>query len=56
MAVGMVARGVTVPNESLRTMAMGTGALPQLGHQGEELVVIEGKEMGELDLHLGILP
>lgn len=45
-----------MPNKSLRTLAMGTGLLPELDHQTEELVVIEREEMGKLDLHLGILP
>ena len=56
MAVGAVSRGVTVPNESLRTLAMGTGALPELDDQAKESVVIEGEEVSKLESHSGILP
>ncbi len=35
---------------------MGAGALSEFDDQTEELVMIEGKKMGKLESHAGILP
>ena len=40
-----------MPNESVGRLAMGTGTLPEFGHQIKKFVVIKREKMGEFELH-----
>jgi hypothetical protein len=55
MSVGAVSRGVAVPNECLRALAIRAGLLSEFADQAKELVVIEGKKVGKLESHSTIL-
>jgi hypothetical protein len=55
VAVGVVSRGISVTNQRLRTLAVGTWLLPDFSHEAEKLVMTEGQEMGEFKAHAGII-
>ena len=51
----MVAGRVSMTNQRLRTLAVGTRLLPDFSHEAEKLVMTEGQEMGEFKAHAGII-
>jgi hypothetical protein len=56
MAVGFVASRVTMTDQGLGTLTVRARSPPEFSHQAEELVMTEGKQVGEFESHSGIIP
>lgn len=55
MAVGAVARGISVTNQRLRALTVGARPLPKVGHEAQKLVMTPGQKVGEFEAHAGII-
>ncbi len=51
MAVGPVPAGITVAQDGSGSLTVRTGALPDLNRQAQKPVVIQRKQVGELESH-----